>query len=125
MTTIALDTTKPTSDAPPPSEGMRASVASNPWPNGWQPGDNEHTQKAVAWRAATALRRANRALYMVGKLDVSLNLLNTTMAASNAAWAKRWKTLSNLAWVVGAPVLIAAALGLARWAYSWVSTLHH
>lgn len=106
---------------PPPSQ--RASSPSHA--TGWRPADDDVSLEAVDWRARTSLRRVDRALDAIGKLNTSVDTLSATMQAWSAKSERHWQTASRLAWAIGVPLVVAAVLGAGALAWQWVSTLHH
>lgn len=115
---------EPPPSCPPPSEELRGR-SSIPMGDGWRPADDDDGPRAVAWRARTGLRRADRALTALGELNQNVARLNETMAQWSATIAKRWRTVSRVAWGAGIPILVAVILGLGGLAWEWVSTLRH
>lgn len=98
------------------------------WPShqpGWRPADDDDSHAAVAWRARTSLRRADRALGALRDLNENVVRLNATIESWSETWGKHWRTLSRVAWGVGIPVLVAVVLGVGAYVWRWLSTLHH
>jgi hypothetical protein len=116
---------EPPPSYPPPTSGDRQSRPTFGVASGWRPADEDDSPAAVAWRARTGLRRADRALTTIAELNGNVAALNKTITAWSETWGKHWATAAKLAWGVGLPVLVAAILGLGALAWRWVSTLHH
>lgn len=122
------------SEPPPSSPPLSADASAPPgrlsWPQpqhppGWRPAEDDLSLAAVDWRARTGLRRADRALGALDKLNDNVAKLNATLDEWSSKAERHWKTVSRLAWGVGLPLLVTSVLGLAAWVWKWVSTLHH
>lgn len=113
----------PITDRPsPPSARPALSSGAD---DGWQPAHADDTPRAVAWRARTSLRRADRALETIEQLGEKISHLTTSIEG----WTKTWEGhlaagRRAIVWalrILGG--LAVAGGGIALW--RWLSTLHH
>ena len=108
--------------APPMSPLPPAPTSEHSGPlDGWTPAHGDDSPRAVAWRARTALRRADRGLRAIADLGASVEKLNTTITEAGARWGKRLDALSFWLKVALVPVVGAAAVGLAALAWKWLT----
>lgn len=116
--------TPPRSPLPPTPE--RQPTGSGPAvDDGWTPGHGDESHRAVAWRARTALRRADRALHSLASLGASVDRLDGTITTWSETWGARWAAAGRvLRWAAGIVGALALA-GAARAVWIWLSTLHH
>lgn len=108
---------------PPTPPSARASVPDHY--TGWRPADDDVSLQAIDWRARTSLRRSDRALGAIERVDESVGKLRATVEDWSTRSDRHWRTVARLAWAVGVPLLVAMLLGAAALAWSWISTLHH
>lgn len=106
---------------PETSREPARSRPSLPGAPGWQPAHDDHTEKAVAWRAAHAFNRAEETHERVDALQVSMDKLTASLDTFSAT------TRAVLRWGLGifTGLFLAALFGAGAIAWRWVSTLHH
>ena len=95
-----------------PGAGASAPPPPRQVDNGWHPANDDDSPRAVAWRARTALRRADRALSNQESLRDSIARLQRTIETAEARAEKLWTNVVKLAWGVGLPVLVAVVLAV-------------